>query len=42
MPENGISLCLGLNTYMDKFPEWNQTYFPTFYELKGRILMAIL
>lgn len=30
MPENGISLCLGLNTYMDKFPEWNQTYFPTF------------
>jgi len=25
-----LPLYLGINTYMDKFPQWNQLYFPTF------------
>lgn len=29
MPTRGVSLALGVNTYMEKFPEWNDVYFPT-------------
>lgn len=29
IPQKGIKLMIGLDTYMDKFPEWNKDYFPT-------------
>lgn len=28
-PEKGVGLCLGIDTYMDKYPDWNRIYFPT-------------
>ncbi len=29
MPQKGVGLRLGLNTYMESFPQWNGIYFPT-------------
>lgn len=52
IPQTGIKIYLGLNTYMDKFPEWNDIYFPTmlrcekthmtsyFMTPKGRIMLV--
>ena len=29
VPEERVGLCLGINTYMATYPEWNSVYFPT-------------
>lgn len=29
MPKEGVKLYCGIDTYMDKFPRWNDIYFPT-------------
>lgn len=29
IPKEGVKLYCGINTYMDKYPQWNDTYFPT-------------
>jgi hypothetical protein bfra3_11936 len=29
MPKDGVKLFCGINTYMEKYPQWNNIYFPT-------------
>ena len=29
IPETGIKILIGLNTYQEKYPDWNDTFFPT-------------
>lgn len=29
VPQKRVSLTLGIDTYMEKFPDWNDVYFPT-------------
>lgn len=29
VPQKGIKLLIGIDTYMDKYPDWNKDYFPS-------------
>lgn len=40
MPEKGVGLCLGIDTYMEKYPDWNRVYFPSMIRTERTHFMA--